>query len=270
MSLSITDEITSQASQHTIYSDMFLSSEIKGKVYNPGYYLSGNTDEIASHLDLVMLTNGWRRFNWEKIKAEIGPQNVYPIENGYMKLSGRVTGIKTDKDNLLNMIIVSKDSSRQFASVSLQKDGSFEHSVILFDTAKILYSINNDPSLTEKATLQIQNGLMPLSAKTISVFNEQDNTEINLAVKGKLDQLWMQQEALRKKMEETSKQRLLTNPKPLHRNPDIFTNQTLQNLKIEFYNNDFSKTFRLVLESINAAGKMTHIEKIIGANGIMN
>jgi hypothetical protein len=58
MSLTITDEITSQASQHTIYSDMFLSSEIKGKVYNPGYYLSGNTDEIASHLDLVMLTNG--------------------------------------------------------------------------------------------------------------------------------------------------------------------------------------------------------------------
>jgi len=432
MSLSITDEITSQASLHTIYSDMFLSSEIKGKVYNPGYYLSGNTDEIASHLDLIMLTNGWRRFNWEKIKAEIGPQNAYLIENGYMKLIGRVTGIKTDKDNLLNMIIVSKDSSRQFASVSLQKDGSFEHSVILFDTAKILYSINNDPILTEKATLQIQNGLMPFFAKTISVFNEQDHSEINLAVKGKLDQLWIQQEALRKKMEETTLQEVtvtstaktptakleerytsgffrenparksyildLSNPntvlaastimeyltsrvpglvvsgngsmqwrghspnlflnemktdiatlsaiplinvamikafppifmfasgggmggavivytrngndytppelpglqtiklsgynkfkefcypnyeqpeagfvKPdnrttLYWNPDIFTNQTLQNLKIEFYNNDFSKSFRLVLEGINAAGKMTHIEKIIGANGIV-
>ncbi len=432
MSLSITDEITSQPSQHTIYSDMFLSSEIKGKVYNPGYYLTGNTDEIASHLDLVMLTNGWRRFNWEKIKAHIGPNNPYPIENGYMKLIGKVSGIKTDKTNELNMIIVSKDSSRQFVSTTLQKDGSFEYSVILFDSAKILYSINNDPSLTQKATLQIQNGLMPLSAKTISVFNEQNNTEMNLAVKGKLDQLWLQQEALRKKLEETTLKEVtvkstiktpvaklderytsgffrenparksyildLSNPntvvaastimeyltsrvpglmvggdgsmqwrghspnlflnemktdiatlsaiplinvamikafppifmfasgggmggavivytrngndytppeipglqtiklsgynkfkefyypnyeqpdsgfvKPdnrttLYWNPDIFTNQTLQNLKIEFYNNDFSKTFRLVLEGINAAGKMTHIEKIIGANGII-
>ena len=433
LSLSITDEITSQPLQHTIYSDLFLRSEIKGKVYNPGYYLSGNTDEIASHLDLVMLTNGWRRFNWEKIKAQIGPSNPYAIENGYMKLIGKVSGIKTDKTNELNMIIVSKDSSRQFVSVSLQKDGSFEHSVILFDTAKILYSINNDPILTEKVTLEIQNGLMPISAKTISVFNEQHNTEMNLAVKGKLDQLWMQQELLRKKLEETTLKEVtvtaiaktpvakleekytsgffrenparksyvldLSNPntvvaastimeyltsrvpglvvsgngsmqwrgsspnlflnevktdlatlstiplinvamikafppifmfatgggaggavvvytrngndytppelpglqtmkltgynkfkefyypnyeqpeagfaKPdnrttLYWNPDIFTNQTLQNLKVEFYNNDFSKSFRLVLEGINAAGKMTHIEKVIEANGIKN
>lgn len=431
MSLSITDEMTSQSSQHTIYSDMFLKSEIKGKVYNPGYYLSGNTDEIAAHLDLVMLTNGWRRFDWDKIKAHIGPQNPYPMESGYMKLMGKVTGIKTDKTNELNMIIVSKDSSRQFVSVSLQKDGSFEHSVILFDTAKILFSINNDPLLTGKAKLEIQNGLMPLSAKSIPAFNREDKTEIDLVAKEKLDNLWLSQEQLRKKMAETTLKEVtvtatvkspvakldekytsgffrenparksyvldLSNPnmvvaastimeyltsrvpglmvsgngsmqwrghspnlylnevrtdiatlsaiplvnvamikafppifmfasgggmggavivytrngndytppetpglqtlllsgynkfkefyypnyeqpetgfvKPdnrttLYWNPDIFTNQTLQNVKVEFYNNDFSKSFRLVLEGINAAGKMTHIEKIIGANGI--
>ncbi|OYU56615.1 MAG: hypothetical protein CFE25_05125 [Chitinophagaceae bacterium BSSC1] len=432
MSLSITDEITSQPSQHTIYSDMFLNSEIKGKIYNPGYYLSGNTDEIASHLDLVMLTNGWRRFDWEKIKAQIGPQNPYALEKGYMKLVGKVSGIKTDKTNELNMVIVSKDSSRQFVSVTLQKDGSFEHSIILFDTAKILYSINNDPILTEKIKLEIQNGLMPLSAKPIQAFNGEDKTEIELSTKEKLDSLWLKQEQLRKKLAETTLKEVtvtatvktpvakldekytsgffrenparksyildLSNPnmvvaastimeyltsrvpglvvsgngsmqwrgsspnlylnevrtdlatlsaiplinvamikafppifmfatgggaggavivytrngndytppeipglqtlklsgynkfkefyypnyeqpdasfvKPdnrttLYWNPDIFTNQTLQNLKVEFFNNDFSKSFRLVLEGINAAGKMTHIEKIIGANGIV-
>jgi len=27
-----------------------------------------------------MLTNGWRKFNWEKLKASIAPEIKYPVE----------------------------------------------------------------------------------------------------------------------------------------------------------------------------------------------
>ena len=205
MSLSITDAEINPLDEHTIFSDILLSSEIKGKIYNPGYYLSSDTDSVAAHLDLVMLTNGWRRFDWDKIKAHIGPKIEHPIENEYMKLIGKVSGTKSSGEtNDLNMIIVNKDSSRQFVSAALLKDGSFEYPFIFYDTAKIIYSINNNPSLSEKAKLEIQNGLLQSSPKNIQPFTIVEIKQDDSQAKQKLDNLLEAQELLRKKMAETT------------------------------------------------------------------
>jgi hypothetical protein len=204
MSLSITDADLSPLEENTIFSDMLLSSEIKGKIYKPGYYLSGDVDSVSAHLDLVMLTNGWRRFDWDKIKAQIGPKIDHPIENEYMTLIGKVLGTKNGKASELNMIIVNKDSSRQFVSVGLRKDGSFEHPAIFFDTAKIIYSINNNPSLSQKTKLQIQNGLLQLSPQNIQPLSIDVTTTNDIQAKQKLDVLLAEQELLRKKMAETT------------------------------------------------------------------
>jgi len=45
--------------------------------------------------------------------------------------------------------------------------------------------------------------------------------------------------------------------------PYILTNAANRKVPISFYNNDFTKKFRVVLEGINADGKMIRIEKII-------
>jgi len=49
----------------------------------------------------------------------------------------------------------------------------------------------------------------------------------------------------------------------LYWNPYILTNSKSPKVQLEFYNNDISKRFRVVLEGINADGKLAHIEKII-------
>jgi hypothetical protein len=38
MSIAVTDADLHAPEQHSIYSDMLLSSELKGKIYNPAYY----------------------------------------------------------------------------------------------------------------------------------------------------------------------------------------------------------------------------------------
>ena len=48
--------------------------------------------------------------------------------------------------------------------------------------------------------------------------------------------------------------------------PDLITNQTQQRMRVEFFNNDLTKTFNVVLEGINAAGKMTRVGRTIDAN----
>lgn len=49
----------------------------------------------------------------------------------------------------------------------------------------------------------------------------------------------------------------------LYWNPSIKTDALNQKVTIQFYNNDYSKKLRVILEGMNADGRLTHIEKII-------
>jgi hypothetical protein len=49
----------------------------------------------------------------------------------------------------------------------------------------------------------------------------------------------------------------------LYWNPYILTDQSKQKVKIEFFNNDISKAFRVILEGINTEGRLVRVEKTI-------
>jgi hypothetical protein len=58
----------SMPDQENIFQYLWLSSDLKGKIENPSYYFSGNSKEINEALDNLILTHGWRRFNWDEIQ----------------------------------------------------------------------------------------------------------------------------------------------------------------------------------------------------------
>jgi len=80
MSIAVTDASILIPETQSIYSDFLLSNEIRGKVFQPAYYFSSDADSVAAHLDLVMMTHGWRKFDWEKVKAAQFPEYTYPPE----------------------------------------------------------------------------------------------------------------------------------------------------------------------------------------------
>ena len=49
----------------------------------------------------------------------------------------------------------------------------------------------------------------------------------------------------------------------LYWNPYVLTNAASKTFKVEFYNNDISKSFRVIIEGINSDGKLTRVEKVI-------
>ena len=49
----------------------------------------------------------------------------------------------------------------------------------------------------------------------------------------------------------------------LYWNPYIITNKKNPRIRVQFYNNDLTKKFQVVLEGINADGKMTRVVKIL-------
>ncbi len=164
MSLAITDADLSSNDENTIMSDFLLSNEIKGYIHNPSYYFKSDNDTISAKLDLVMLTNGWRRFDWDKIKASIGPTLKYAPENNFMTFQGKVFGSKVASASnaiQLNIITVGNDSSKNFFFVPVEKDGSFQQpGVFFFDTVKVYYNFNGKNKLGESTQVQFDNGFL--------------------------------------------------------------------------------------------------------------
>ena len=73
-----------------IKTNLLLASDLKGHVENPGYYFIDDQPKRRIHLDYLMMTQGWRRFNWEKLMKEDAPPIPYFPERGF-NFSGKLT-----------------------------------------------------------------------------------------------------------------------------------------------------------------------------------
>lgn len=203
MSMSITDASLVMPEQQTIYSDFLLSNDIRGRVYNPGYYFSSDADSVAAHLDLVMLTNGWRKFDWEKIKNAVLPKQIYPVETDLMKLTGKVyasAGSKGAEDLLLNLIVLRKDSSKKMMFLPVGKNGIFEDKTAFFyDTSKIFYSINGK-SKNNSYAIHFDNGLLNQNFNKIKVEADPFNNWMDSLARIKLNAILEEQERQKKSL----------------------------------------------------------------------
>jgi hypothetical protein len=89
-SVAVTDAYQVMHTEHSgnITSYLNLTSELKGQIESPGYYFNENNSNAIAYLDNLMLTQGWRRFNWENL-TKMNEQPKYQPETG-LSLSGRV------------------------------------------------------------------------------------------------------------------------------------------------------------------------------------
>ena len=183
LSVSITDaDLDPPNEQDNIYSSILLTSDIKGKVYNPAYYFSNASDSVASHLDLVMMTNGWRRFKWENVLAGYFPKIIYNPDD-YISIEGQVHGLNKTllSGKEISGIIELKNKNRQFLNTPINQNGQFIISgLIFYDTAKFFYQFNNDKNkkLTSKAVFEIKNNILvePLNMRDGSPISKSSKT----------------------------------------------------------------------------------------------
>jgi hypothetical protein len=78
----------SLSSKKNIVSHLFLSSDLAGEVESPWYYFSD--DPLATPAaDNLMLTHGWRRFNWSSVVTGKAPITHLPELKGHL-IQGRI------------------------------------------------------------------------------------------------------------------------------------------------------------------------------------
>ncbi len=165
LSLAVTDAGIGVDSSDDIISHLMLTGDLKGSVYHPSYYFSNTSDSVKEHLDLVMLTNGWRRIKWEDVVHSKMPVIKYPNDTAYLTLSGKVFGATPQdlQSGALLLLILdhAKDTTRKTMQTYLKKDGSFaEPGYVLYDTTKIYYRISGSQNLADRTEVSFTNATL--------------------------------------------------------------------------------------------------------------
>lgn len=162
LSVAIYDPQTSEKDVHTILSGFLLSNELRGYIHNPAYYVDADNPKRNEHIDLLMLTHGWRRFNWQAITTGILPKLTFSTKNDFVGIKGKfIEPMSMLSDtSLLNMVVVQSDSTARYFTTATVGNNPFEiKNLIITDTAKIYYGFEKKKEKTIKRKINFENGL---------------------------------------------------------------------------------------------------------------
>lgn len=91
------DKVTlAEEKQLSIYANLLLSSDLKGNIEEPNYYFTGDYVNKAAELDALLLSQGWRRFNWTEVLAGNVPAPKHVAEQG-LEINGKITSLVLSK-----------------------------------------------------------------------------------------------------------------------------------------------------------------------------
>jgi TonB-dependent SusC/RagA subfamily outer membrane receptor len=92
--------------ENNIFASLLLNSDIKGYIEQPAYYFNNVNDKTRADLDVLLMTQGYTRFQWRQIAAGTDTPDKYPYQKTFT-ISGRVTTssgqpVKGGKVELIN------------------------------------------------------------------------------------------------------------------------------------------------------------------------
>lgn len=92
-SLSIRDTRTDEPTYDNgdLMTDLLLSSELRGFIAYPAHYFESDDDLHHRHLDLLMMVQGWRKYNWKELsdstlRLRYAPEQSMTVEGAVYKM----------------------------------------------------------------------------------------------------------------------------------------------------------------------------------------
>ena len=109
ISLAVRDNYGSDAlfDNGNIMTEMLLASEIKGFIPEPGWYFEKDDEQHRQALDLLMMTQGWRRFDWQDMAVKGKWELAQPAEQAPI-IMGKVYDYPWDPQRLIEGLWVTQ------------------------------------------------------------------------------------------------------------------------------------------------------------------
>jgi hypothetical protein len=122
--------------ESTIFSNILLSSDLKGYIEKPNYYFMADTGNVDKALDNLMLTQGYRRFEWKPLLDTASIKPVFAAEKLGITISGNVKNLQHKNADKAVVMLVSLNGRINKTTVSDAK-GRFKFDNLVFaDSAK--------------------------------------------------------------------------------------------------------------------------------------
>ena len=196
-SVSVIDESKvpkDENNERTILTDLLLTSDLKGYVEQPNYYFKDTSENARTNLDVLMLTQGYRRFEWKQVLDTNYTHLAYPPEKG-LEIRGRVTKANGEPIADGTVTLVPSKGGPLLSTLS-DKKGIFHFSNLIFpDTTHfVLSAVNSKGRNSTKLTFYTgkdepvvcdsqQRGLQISKSTNMSAYLENSKNERNEQIK---------------------------------------------------------------------------------------
>jgi hypothetical protein len=125
--------------ESSIFSNILLTSDLKGYIEKPNYYFANQTEDADKALDNLMLTQGYRRFAWKEIAAGTIPKPVFAAEGLGFGVSGQIMNLggKVSPNATVDLVSLRSRIAKQ---TTADADGRFKFDGI-FLTDSVRFAI---------------------------------------------------------------------------------------------------------------------------------
>lgn len=158
LSVSIRDALRSDYLEYdnNIFTDLLLTSDLKGYIHQPGYYFTSASPRKQTELDILLLVHGWRKYDMSRIIANT-PFTPLQLPESQLVLNGQVksTILKNKLKDIALSVIVKKEEGIITGETITDENGRFSIPVEDFEgtveaviqTRKVGKERNKDASI---------------------------------------------------------------------------------------------------------------------------
>lgn len=117
--------------ESNILTSLLLTGDLAGYVEKPNHYFLSDDEKTGRELDNLMMTQGWRRFNWQDVASGKNPTIVFSPQES-IAISGKVVKGK----NMLPKIpvfLMSKNGGDIVRDTLTDKEGHFSFDQLVFN-----------------------------------------------------------------------------------------------------------------------------------------
>ncbi len=147
LSLAVTDanQVPEKSDEQTISSYFLLSSDLEGRIEKPDYYFDPANKDTRLKLDILMMTQGWRKFKWEEVLRDDLVSPKLPVEKGFT-IEGQVTRLNSRQPGKvdLTVMLTGNDGTHGTGIAKTDEKGSFNiFNLDIRDTTKVVIQAMN-------------------------------------------------------------------------------------------------------------------------------
>ena len=124
LSVAVADAEATSLTADNIAARLLLTTDLTGHVEEPGYYFQNPSPETDQALDDLLLTQGWRRFAWEKVLAGQPPTQDFGVERS-LGVLGQITRPDGTPSARSTISFLQARPSKKFISTVTDAEGQF-------------------------------------------------------------------------------------------------------------------------------------------------